>query len=42
MQQEQQVITEEKASEVEELEKDNFEKLFGDKPLTIVDSEVKD
>jgi hypothetical protein len=29
-------------SAVEELTKDNFETLFGDTPLTITDSEVKD
>lgn len=30
------------ASPVEELTKDDFEKVFGDIPLTITDSEVKD
>jgi hypothetical protein len=30
------------ASNVDELTKDNFEILFGDTPLTIADSEVKD
>jgi len=30
------------ASATEELSKDNFEALFGDTPLVITDSEVKD
>ena len=42
MLQETEVLNEETASDVEELAKDDFEKLFGDKPLTITDSEVKD
>ncbi|MEU4335661.1 hypothetical protein AB0F59_13620 [Micromonospora lupini] len=32
----------ETASDVDELAAEDFEKLFGDKPLTITDSEVVD
>jgi len=38
---EQKVTEVEEISEVEELSKDDFERLFGDKPLEITDSEVK-